>query len=110
MSKESEVTEYEQKRMQSKKVLGFKEKDSWNVIAVNNDKIFAVNSNKLVPVRLASESVDKKEYDELEERYCTLLCLYEDLINRFNFCKPTMKRIVKDINDFVEAAEKEAKE
>jgi len=64
MSKESEVTEYEQKRMQSKKVLGFYKKDSWQVIAVNNDKIFAVNSDKLVSVRLASESVGLKKLNK----------------------------------------------
>ena len=69
MSKESEVTEYEQKRMQSKKVLGFYEEDSWQVIAVNNDKIFAVNSNNLVPVRLASESVDL----EALQKWCKII-------------------------------------
>ena len=98
----------------SEKVLGFYKKDALRKGTVNDLKkgtcqSYEISKNKTVSVRLASESVDKKEYDELEERYCTLLCLYEDLINRFNFCKPTMKRIVKDINDFVEASEKEAK-
>ena len=37
---------------------------------------WCVDESKLVSVRLASESVDKKEYDELEEKYCILLCLF----------------------------------
>ena len=89
MSKESEVTEYEQKRMQSKKVLGFYEEDSWQVIAVNNDKIFAVNSNNLVPVRLASESVDLKELKE--------------------YCKNNHSKYNQTICDLIEWAEKEVK-
>ena len=49
------------------KVLGFKEKDSWNVLAVNEDKIFAVNSNNLVPVVSVEELekiIERKRYME----------------------------------------------
>jgi len=46
----------------SEKVLGFYEEDSWNVLAVNNDKIFAVNSDKLVPVVSVEEHEESLQY------------------------------------------------
>jgi len=48
------------------RVLGFKEKDSWQITAVNKDLILVVCKKNLVPVVLASESVSLKWLKE----YC----------------------------------------
>ena len=56
----------------SEKVLGFLARNGIDY----GGYTLEIHKKKLVPVRLASESVDKKEYDELEEKYCILLCLF----------------------------------
>ena len=97
----------------SEKVLkGFYEEDSWNVLAVNNDKIFAVNSNNLVSVRLASESVDLKDIKELKD-FSEQLVENKDLYLEKKLNPADVELFfdsIEDLNNMIkDLAEKEAK-
>ena len=84
----------------SEKVLGFKEKDAGHPKFPNQfttQEMFFVPAKKLVPVRLASESVDLKKLKEYRKSY----------IKDNQYIEGGLVSTILD--DLIEWAEKEAK-
>ena len=69
------------KKEMSEKVLGFKEKGAW---VMKYSKGYFVENDTLVPVRLASESVDIKEHKKVLEENRILKQALKYLCNQNN--------------------------